>query len=350
MIKTDKIAVVILNWNGCDMMRRFLPSVIRHSQPEGLVIVADNGSTDGSLPMLTSEFPEVVQLPLPRNYGFAEGYNQALKQVEAPYYLLLNSDVEVPAGWLSSLLAYMEQHPEVAACQPKLLSQARKEEFEYAGGAGGYLDRLGYPFCRGRVFADVERDEGQYDQIVPLLWATGAALMVRRTDWEQSGGLDGRFFAHMEEIDLCWRLRTRGRQIVCVPQSVAYHVGGGTLDAGNPRKTFLNFRNNLFMLYKNLPEEELRSVMRLRWWLDALASLQFLLKGDVANFKAVWRARREFNRLRPGFAPDRAENLRLAVAGGAVPERVSFSLLWQYYVRGRKRFSQLPMSQSSFTK
>lgn len=322
------------------MMRRFLPSVIRHSQPEGLVIVADNGSSDDSLPMLSAEFPEVVQLPLPRNYGFAEGYNQALKQVEAPYYLLLNSDVEVPAGWLSPLLAYMEQHPEVAACQPKLLSQARKEEFEYAGGAGGYLDRLGYPFCRGRVFADVERDEGQYDQIVPLLWATGAALMVRRTDWEQSGGLDGRFFAHMEEIDLCWRLRTRGRQIVCVPQSVAYHVGGGTLDAGNPRKTFLNFRNNLLMLYKNLPEKDLKPVMRTRFWLDYVAALQFLLKGHYPNAKAVYEARKAFSELLPTYASVRAENLRLAT-GKPIPELMQRSLIWAFYGRGKRRFSAL---------
>lgn len=342
MIQTDKIAVVILNWNGRDMMRRFLPSVVQHSQPEGLVIVADNGSTDGSLSMLASEFPDVVQLPLPQNYGFAEGYNQALKQIEAPYYLLLNSDVEVPAGWLTPLLAYMEQHPETAVCQPKLLSQARKEEFEYAGGAGGFIDRLGYPFCRGRVFGTLERDQGQYDHTVPLLWATGAALLIRRTDWQQSGGLDGRFFAHMEEIDLCWRLRTRGRGIVCVSQSVVYHVGGGTLDAGNPRKTFLNFRNNLLMLYKNLPADELRPVMRLRGWLDWVAALQFLLKLDVANFRAVLRARREFKRMRPQFEADRAENLSRALHGGHVAERLPFCLLWQYYARGHKRFSDLP--------
>ena len=292
MITTDKIAVVILNWNGCDMMRQFLPSVVKGSQPEGCVIVADNGSTDESLKMLTEEFPEVIQLPLPQNYGFAEGYNQALQQIDAPYYLLLNSDVEVTEGWLRPLLHYMEQHPEVAACQPKLLSQRNKQMFEYAGAAGGYLDHYGYPFCRGRIFADVEADEGQYDTIRPILWATGAALMIRKKDWQLSGGLDGRFFAHMEEIDLCWRLRARGRQLVCIPDSVAYHVGGGTLEAGNPRKTFLNFRNNLFMLYKNLPSDELRPVMRTRTLLDWVATLKFLLTGDLPNFKAVRRARK----------------------------------------------------------
>ena len=326
------------------MMRRFLPSVIRHSQPEGLVIVADNGSTDDSLPMLTSEFPEVVQLPLPRNYGFAEGYNQALKQVEAPYYLLLNSDVEVPAGWLSSLLAYMEQHPEVAACQPKLLSQARKEEFEYAGGAGGYLDRLGYPFCRGRVFADVERDEGQYDQIVPLLGATGAALMVRRTDWEQSGGLDGRFFAHNEEIDFCWRLRLMGRKIYCVPQSVVFHVGGGTLPQGNPRKTYLNFRNNLTMLYKNLPEKELKGVMCKRWVLDYVAAFQTLLvNGNWRDFMAIWRARRDFKRWKKDFQADR-ERIQAKRKVQIDETRSDFSLLWRYYVKGCRTFRSLGLS------
>lgn len=342
MIKTDKIAVVILNWNGRDMMRRFLPSVVRNSRPEGFVIVADNGSTDDSLSMLSEEFPEVTQLHLPKNYGFAEGYNQALRQIDAPYYLLLNSDVEVAENWLRPLREYMDTHPEVAACQPKLLSQTDKTCFEYAGGAGGFLDRFGYPFCRGRIFADVEKDEGQYDDVRSLLWATGAALLVRRSDWEQSGGLDSRFFAHMEEIDLCWRLRARGRGIACVPQSTAYHVGGGTLDAGNPRKTFLNFRNNLLMLYKNLPEEELRSVMRVRTWLDWVAALKFLLTMDFANFKAVIKARREYQRMKPNFQKDRIENLQKAMNGGrGIPERIDQSLLLQYYIKGIKKFSEL---------
>lgn len=342
MIQTEKVAVVILNWNGCEMMRRFLPSVVAHSAPEGLVIVADNGSTDGSLEMLEAEFPEVVRLPLGRNYGFAAGYNEALKQVDAPYYLLLNSDVEVPAGWLTPLCIYMEQHLEVAACQPKLLSQRDKQMFEYAGCAGGFIDRYGYPFCRGRIFSTVEKDEGQYDEIVPLLWATGAALMVRREDWKQSGGLDGRFFAHMEEIDLCWRLRARGRGIVCVTQSVAYHVGGATLNAGHPRKTYLNFRNNLLMLFKNLPDEELRRVMAVRTLLDFVAGLQFLLTGQWPHVKALWQARRDFRRMKPDFEGDRSLNLSLAKNGGRdVEERRPFSILWQYYARGKKCFSQL---------
>lgn len=342
MITTDKIAVVILNWNGRDMMRQFLPSVLRDSQPEGLVIVADNGSTDGSLEMLEEEFPEVVRLPLPQNYGFAEGYNQALKLIDAPYYLLLNSDVETTPHWLQPLLQYMEHHKEVAACQPKLLSQRNKTMFEYAGAAGGYLDRLGYPFCRGRIFDTVEKDEGQYDTISSVLWATGAALMIRQSDWQSSGGLDGRFFAHMEEIDLCWRLRARGRQIVCIPESVAYHVGGATLNANNPRKTFLNFRNNLLMLYKNLPENELKSVMCQRKWLDYVAALRFLIVGDFPNFKAVLKARQAYKEMLPDFRKDRLSNLEKAVnVGHGLQERIEGSILMMYYLRGVKVFSQL---------
>lgn len=345
MIVTPKIAVVILNWNGRDMMRRFLPSVIKYSDSDGLVIVADNGSTDGSLEMLTQEFPSVVQLPLPQNYGFAEGYNQALKQIEAPYYLLLNSDVEVTPNWLKPLRNYMDKHSEVAICQPKLMSQTNKQEFEYAGGAGGFIDRYGYPFCRGRIFGITETDHGQYDAICPLLWATGAALMVRREDWLQSGGLDRRFFAHMEEIDLCWRLRARGRSIVCISQSKVYHVGGGTLNAGNPRKTFLNFRNNLLMLYKNLPSEELKSVMRVRTLLDWVAALQFLATFNFPNFKAVLRARSEYARMRPDFEADRQLNLQKMQGNSQnLAGRSRYSILWQYYAKGKRYFSQLPQS------
>lgn len=336
-----RIAIVILNWNGCEMMRRFLPSVVRHSADCAEVIVADNGSTDDSCAMLRREFPEVGLITLPENYGFAEGYNRALRGLEAEFYLLLNSDVEVENGWLEPLLEYMDAHPETAACQPILRSQRQPESFEYAGAAGGMVDCYGYPYCRGRVFDTVEQDHGQYDDIVPLLWATGAALMVRRADWEAAGGLDGRFFAHMEEIDFCWRLRTRGRGVVCVPQSRAYHVGGASLAQGNPRKTFLNFRNNLLMLYKNLPEADLRKVMRVRRVLDYVAALQFLVKGDAANARAVMRARREFRRLRADFLPQRQENLRCMTEPH--PEGFSrFCLLYQYYAKRRKTFAQLP--------
>lgn len=336
-----KIAVVILNWNGAEMMRRFLPSVVNYSKDEAEVIVADNGSTDNSCEMLEKEFPTVRLIRLPKNYGFADGYNKVFEQLDHKYFLLLNSDVEVTPHWLSPLLSFMEQHPDVAACQPKLMSWREKDTFEYAGGAGGFLDRYGYPFCRGRIFGDVEKDHGQYDAVVPLLWATGAALMVRREDWKASGGLDGRFFAHMEEIDLCWRMRSRGRKIVCISSSHVYHVGGASLEQGNPRKTFLNFRNNLFMLYKNLPASELSSVMRIRCCLDWVAAIKFYVTGDFANGNAVLKARKEFNRMKKDFQPQREENLKKMTAT-EIPERTHYSLLWQYYVHGKKKFSDLP--------
>lgn len=345
MIQTEKIAVVILNWNGCAMMRRFLPSVVDGSSPEGLVVVADNGSTDDSLRMLTKEFPTVVRLPLEKNYGFAEGYNRALAQIDAPYYLLLNSDVEVPQGWLKPLLSYMSAHLEVAVCQPKLLSERERDKFEYAGAAGGFIDCLGYPFCRGRIFQEVEKDHGQYDSALPALWASGAALLIRKKDWDESGGLDARFFAHQEEIDLCWRLSARGRKVVSVGASHVWHVGGASLAAGNPRKTFLNFRNNLLLLYKNLPADELQGVMRWRTFLDWVAAIKFLVSGDVANFKSVLRARREYRRLRPMFRADRERNLSLAIDGGHhVAGRINQSILFQYYFKGVRHFSQLPMT------
>ena len=259
----NKIAVVILNWNGCDMLHSFLPSVVRFSEADGAVVyVADNGSTDASVDMLCREFLTVRLILLEENQGFADGYNMALQEVDAEYVVLLNSDVEVTEHWLQPLVDYMDAHPEAAACQPKIRSWRQKEMFEYAGAAGGFLDRYGYPFCRGRIMGVVEEDRGQYDTIIPVFWATGAALFIRLKDYREAGGLDGRFFAHMEEIDLCWRLRARGRQIACVPQSVVYHVGGATLKKENPRKTFLNFRNNLVMLYKNLPSKDFASVMR----------------------------------------------------------------------------------------
>lgn len=335
-----KTAVVILNWNGADMMRRFLPSVVRHSGNGAEVIVADNGSTDNSCDVVEREFPTVSLLRLPKNYGFAEGYNKALEKIEAEYFLLLNSDVEVTPGWLLPLEAYLDAHPEAAACQPKLLSWQQKERFEYAGAAGGFLDRYGYPYCRGRVFGNVEADQGQYDNDCPIFWATGAALMVRSRDWKAAGGLDGRFFAHMEEIDFCWRLRARGRLVACVPQSVVYHLGGGTLPQGNPRKTFLNFRNNLLMLYKNLPERDLRPVMRVRRLLDYLAALQFALSGHVGEAMAVFRARRAFRQIRPSFEAARAANQAAAVMED-IPERSRESLLVAYYVKRKRTYAAL---------
>lgn len=336
-----KLSIVILNWNGAEMLRQFLPSVVAHSKGEGIeVCVADNGSTDNSLEVMRQEFPYVRLILLDKNYGFAEGYNRALAEVDAEYSLLLNSDVEVTDGWLAPMLEYMDAHPEVAACQPKIRSWHRRNEFEHAGACGGFIDKYGYPFCRGRLMSTVEVDEGQYDTIIPVLWATGAALLVRTADYREAGGLDGRFFAHMEEIDLCWRLRSRGKGIVCIPQSMVYHVGGATLNKENPRKTYLNFRNNLLMLYKNLPKEELRPVMCVRWCLDMLAALQFLLKGEWGNVRAVFRARRDYAAMRPDYQTLRVDNLSKMVLSD-LPERFSWSLLWRYYARGIRRFSQL---------
>ena len=337
----DRIAIVILNWNGAAMMRRYLPTVVKYSAGEATVYVADNASTDDSLLLLEADFPGCKVIKLDRNWGFAEGYNKALAQIEAEYYLLLNSDIEVTHHWLTPLLEFMDAHPEAAACQPKLLSLADRDCFEYAGACGGFIDRYGYPFCRGRIFDTVERDGGQYDYRQEIFWATGAAMMVRSADYWRAGGLDGRFFAHNEEIDLCWRLRLMGRKIFCIPESCVYHVGGGTLPKGNPMKTFLNFRNNLTMLYKCLPENELRHVMRVRWVLDYVAAFEMLLlKGSLGDFKAVWRARRAFARWKAGFADDRRRIQASCVVKG-IAERRPFMLLWQYYGRGKKRFSDL---------
>ena len=338
----DKVAIVILNWNGQAMLEKYMSSVLQYSKDEATVYVADNASTDQSMEMLRQHFPGVKLIQLEKNWGFAEGYNKALKQVDAEYYLLLNSEIEVTHHWLTPMTEYMDNHPDVAACQPKLLSIFDKDRFEYAGASGGYLDHFGYPFCRGRIFETVEEDNGQYDYATDILWATGAALMIRSKDYWEAGGLDGRFFAHNEEIDLCWRLRIRGRRIVCLPESYVYHVGGGTLPKGNPMKTFLNFRNNLTMLFKCLPEEDLKRVMRWRWWLDYLAAWEMLiLKRNVGDFKAIYRARRAFKRWRKDFETDR-KAIQASRVAKEIPERRAFSLLWQYYVKGRKTFAQLP--------
>lgn len=336
-----RISVVILNWNGCNMLRQFLPGVVEASaMPDVEVCVADNASTDTSVDMLRAEFPSVRLILLDRNYGFAEGYNRALAQVEAQYVVLLNSDVEVTPHWLTPLADYMDAHPEVAACQPLLRSWRQRSQFEYAGAAGGFIDRYGYPYCRGRVFNTVETDNGQYSTPIPVFWATGAALFIRLADYRQVGGLDDRFFAHMEEIDLCWRLRARGRGLVCIPQSTVYHVGGATLQQGSPMKTFLNFRNNLLMLYKNLPTAELPWVMAVRMVFDYVAALQFAVTGQWAHARAVVRARTAFYRLLPDFAASRRENQRLATTP-RIAERSRFCLLVQYYLLRRHTYSKL---------
>jgi GT2 family glycosyltransferase len=337
------------------MMQKYLPSVIEHSKGKDNtdveVIVADSGSTDDSIEMLHREFPAVRIVTLDRNYGFAEGYNKAFEKLDKEnkeqqkplpdYYLLLNSDVTVKAEWLMPMLDYMQEHSEVAACQPKLLSDVNPKMFEYAGACGGFIDKYGYPYCRGRIFNTVEEDCGQYDEPKEIMWATGACLLIRRQDYCNCGGLDSRFFAHNEEIDLCWRLNLMGRKVVCVPQSVAYHYGGGTLPQGNPRKAYLNFRNNLTMLYKNLPDEELQSVMRWRTLLDYIAALQMLILGrSYGEFKAVLKARSDFKAWKKDFLADRTRIQSNAIVNSPAG-RTPISILWQYYVKGKKIFSQL---------
>ena len=338
----DKVAIVILNWNGAKMLSQYLPTVLNCSRDEAAVYVADNASTDDSLALMKEQFPDCRLVVLDKNWGFAEGYNKALAQIDAEYYLLLNSDVEVTPHWLTPMIALMEAHPEIAACQPKLRSVFHRDQFEYAGAAGGYLDRFGYPFCRGRLFESVEQDKGQYDTEADVLWATGAALMVRARIYKEVGGLDARFFAHNEEIDMCWRMRIRGYRVVCVPQSVVYHVGGGTLPKGNPMKTFLNFRNNLTMLYKCLPDAELRYVMCVRWVLDYVAAWQTLIVNrNWGDFKAIYKARRAFRKWKKDFREDRCE-IQNSRKGQSGDERCRFSLLWQYYAKGKRRFADLP--------
>ena len=338
----NKIAIVILNWNGVDMMRRYLTDVVNYSIVDNAVVyVADNASTDNSVEMLRSEYPQVKVILLEKNWGFAEGYNKALSQIEAEYYVLLNSDVKVTHHWLQPLVEFMDAHRDVAACQPKLLSIIDTDSFEYAGACGGFIDLYGYPFCRGRVFNTIERDKGQYDTAMPILWATGACMMIRSSDYWNAGGFDGRFFAHNEEIDLCWRLRLLGRKVYCIPDSAVFHLGGGTLPKSNPMKTYLNFRNNLTMLYKNLPDRELRKVMRMRFWLDWLAALQMLVLGrSIGDFKAVIKARMAFKAWKNDFRHDR-ETIQSTAKVDTVPERICISILWQYYIKRNKTFRQI---------
>lgn len=337
-----RVAIVILNWNGRKMLAEYLPSVLDYSRADADIYVADNASTDDSVDFLQQHYASEVKLiRLEKNWGFAEGYNRALAEIDAEYFVLLNSDVEVTHHWLTPLIEFMDSHEEVAACQPKLLSLTDKDFFEYAGASGGFIDRYGYPFCRGRIFDTLEEDNGQYDYRQEIFWATGACLFIRAKDYADVGGLDARFFAHNEEIDLCWRLRLRGRKIYCIPESVVYHLGGGSLPKSNPMKTFLNFRNNLTMLYKNLPESELRHVMRWRWFLDYLAAWKMLLLDwNVGEFKAVYRARRAFKSWRKDFSADR-EQIQQRRAEGTAMGMYAHSILWQYYVKGNHHFSKL---------
>ncbi|MEQ6120243.1 glycosyltransferase family 2 protein [Reichenbachiella sp. MALMAid0571] len=331
-----KVAVVILNYNGRQYLEKFLPDVIRHSSDSD-IYVADNKSSDTSISFLKEHFPEINLILLETNNGYAAGYNLALKQVEAEYYILLNSDIEVTANWINPIVDFMDSHPNVAACQPKILDYKNKEYFEYAGAAGGYLDILGYPYCRGRIFDTLEKDHGQYDSNQQVFWATGACMFIRSEVFHQLGGFDESFFAHMEEIDLCWRINMSGKQVYCIPESKVFHVGGGTLAKSNPQKTYLNFRNNLTMLYKNSTGISLFWKLPLKFLLDILASLKFWKDNSFDHFTAVFKAYSFFVKKIP---ENNLTRLNLKKNNLSTPLSNSLTPV-QYYLFGKKHFSDL---------
>ena len=340
-MKLLKIAIVILNWNGEKLLARFLPSVIVNSQDEGVeIIVADNGSDDSSIQVLQTDFPEVRILELGQNYGFARGYNEALKQVKADYYILLNSDVEVTRNWISPMIKLMEDDPDVAAVQPKILNWNKKDEFEYAGAAGGFIDKLGFPFCRGRILNINETDRGQYNEISTIFWASGACMSVKSNLFHETGGFDSDFWAHMEEIDLCWRLKNRNYKILYTPFSQVFHLGGGTLPYDSPRKLFLNFRNSLWLLYKNLPPGKFHKVMLTRLFLDGTAAFKLLSEGNSKGFFSVMKAHVAFYRSLPELRRKR-EKLKSTSCPKWHDEILCKSIIWKFYIQGKKTFQEV---------
>jgi len=337
-----KVAVVILNWNGREFLRKFLPSVIEHSKGIADVIVADNASTDSSIEFLQDNYPEIRIITNRTNGGFALGYNEALAEVEAEYFVLLNSDIEVTAGWIEPIISLMDTDTTVAACQPKLRSYHEPEKFEYAGAAGGFIDKYGYPFCRGRIFQDIETDHGQYDDTCEIFWATGACMFVRAELYKKFKGLDADFFAHMEEIDFCWRLKNEGYKIMYCPNSVVFHVGGGTLPKKSSQKTYLNFRNNLALLYKNLPKDLLLSVFFIRFLLDGVAAFKFLIDAGFRDFYAVARAHFYFYKSFPKLIRKRKSLKQLHVSG-----IYKGNLVKEYYLHKKKTFPELSKNRFS---
>lgn len=338
-MEQPSVAIVILNWNGKNYLEQFLPPLLQSTYPSLKFYVADNASADGSVGFVRERFPQVEIIQLAQNFGFAQGYNLALGQVSADYYVLLNSDVQVEPGWVEPLVNLLERQRKIAACQPKLLSFSDPGRFEYAGACGGWLDVLGYPFARGRVFDDCELDHGQYNQAAPIFWASGAALFIRAAAFHEVGGFDPYFFAHQEEIDLCWRLQLAGYQVYSCPRSVVYHVGGGTLPQGNSLKTFLNFRNNSILLYKNLRWWNWLPIMALRSVLDLLAAFKSLVGGDGGYFRAVLKAMLSFwvwffFRQKKSVFPKNKPGAKLYGAYRG-------SVVWQYFVRGKKKFSEI---------
>jgi len=336
-----KCAIVILNWNGIEFLKKFLPGVLAHSSGTDInIYIADNGSDDGSAEYVAENFSSVKLIRFDKNNGFAGGYNLAIAQIEARYYVLLNSDIEVTEGWLEPMLSYLEINPGVASVQPKILSWLQREKFEYAGAAGGFIDKFGYPLCRGRIFYKTEKDEGQYNNQTDIFWSTGACMVVRAEAWKKCGGFDADFFAHMEEIDLCWRFHKSGYRVAYVPQSVVYHVGGGALPYNSPFKTFLNFRNSLYLLYKNLPDKNLHRILFTRKILDGIAALFFLAKGEFKSFRAVWKAHMDYYR--------NVEQLKekRRIAGKSEPTDfagliLNKNIVFEFYIRRRRTFSSL---------
>lgn len=331
-----KVAVVILNWNGKKFLEQFLPSVIKYSKEDAEVIIADNGSTDTSIHFLKEHFPEVRIIELPENKGFTGGYNAALKEVEADYYVLLNSDIEVTKNWIKPVIQLMDKDISIAACQPKILSYSDKTRFEYAGAAGGYIDWLGYPFCRGRIFEETEIDSGQYNDEQEVFWATGACMFVRAQVFNELGGFDEHFFAHMEEIDLCWRMKNLGYKVYYSPNSTVYHVGGGTLGKESPQKTFLNFRNNLYLLIKNLPLERVIFVLLLRFIMDGVAVIRFLAQGNSKSSIAVLKAYLEviINTLRVGRGNDTPPAYKIKGV-------YQMSIVIEHFLHKKNKFTEL---------
>ena len=337
----SNVAVVILNYNGKSFLEKLLPGVIAHSG-KAAIYVADNGSTDDSNDFLKTHFPQVTIVSNPGNYGYAGGYNLALQHIQAKYYILVNSDIEVTPNWIEPLLSQMEKNPKLAACQPKLLDFNHRDRFEYAGASGGFIDAYGYPFCRGRLFNSVEEDKGQYNQAAEIFWATGACMMVRSEVFHQCGGFDSHYFAHMEEIDLCWRMKNIGYSISVEPQSVVYHVGGGTLDKLSTQKTFLNFRNNLSTLTKNHPSRFLLPKLIYRMILDGIAACKFFIEGQPAHFAAVIRAHFAYYRWIPRLLRERKRMRQHPDFKDTKSGIYRGNVVMGYFLVGKKKFSDLP--------
>jgi hypothetical protein len=333
--QSKKIAVLILNWNGRELLERFLPSIVENNSSNADVIVIDNASTDNSVAFIKEAYPHIQCIEFKENYGFALGYNKAIELVPHEYVVLLNSDVRVGSNWLQAPLDFLESNKSYAACQPKILDEKDSDKFEYAGACGGYIDLFGYPFCRGRIFDNLEFDKGQYDSVKDVFWASGAALFVRRAEYIETGGLDASFFAHQEEIDLCWRLLNKGFKIACVPQSTVYHLGGASLDKAHPRKTFLNFRNNLVMLLKNLPLYAL-PIIFFRLILDGIAGAKFISEGKFSHCFAIVKAHFSFYSRIPVVLIKRRRTRKIESS-----IKYKKSILIQYYFLKNKKFCQL---------